>query len=684
MITGELEGGRLAGAAAPQPPSAEEEALKKNTDCVYFLASPLTCKKGSECEYRHSDFARVNPRDCWFWLNGNCLNPKCGFRHPPLDGLIGTQLPTPTGSAQPLLQTVAMTPVQVGDANSIQGVPCKFFQSGLCLKGDWCSFTHVPNSMRNKASVVPVTASATEPSNLSKVDISMLGKKIPPPTNKGKPIKGPVDQQVAEIVVKPGVHINELSRNKRIPDTSCINELLDYSHPVSNGDMVNRFISVKQPHQVDDPGMIDNKNVGDVSREPSPGFDVLVDDEGRNSDFYHSENPYGMSREYEGRNEYDIDNLTDYNMVAEADNDRYRYLHGYDSQGYPNGNYGLERDRASSERMSGHRRPYARAELDLRDRLTRNKQPRVLRSTIRHEQVHDKHAGYHSHEDLWRHERYAPQHENSLSNRLQGRIRLPRRSSSPIDRKMIRRADNGRLSSVRTRLPSIQGRIQDRIKGRIEGASTNGLKNYRGPHFRRDTSSDDNDDFAGPKSLAELKNRKNAEPSGHHVMGQEQLGKRKYVVPDALQQNGSLVSFDGPKPLEEILKRKRGEAIGTVKHGNSSAGEDVIEDKNQKEGKCEPVSSLLASMETTGAEESSYNDSQPVASKLEANTGIIAESRVDEASEAYEQREEFTSELHGGADFDRYGGDDGDGEEEYLDGDGDDDEFAKKLGVIYS
>uniref|UniRef100_A0A5B7CDF7 Putative zinc finger CCCH domain-containing protein 17 isoform X1 n=1 Tax=Davidia involucrata TaxID=16924 RepID=A0A5B7CDF7_DAVIN len=62
--------------------SAEEEALKRNTDCVYFLASPLTCKKGSDCEYRHSDIARVNPRDCWFWLNGNCLNPKCGFRHP--------------------------------------------------------------------------------------------------------------------------------------------------------------------------------------------------------------------------------------------------------------------------------------------------------------------------------------------------------------------------------------------------------------------------------------------------------------------------------------------------------------------------------------------------------------------------------------------------------------------------
>lgn len=32
-------------AAAPVQLTAEEEALKRNTDCVYFLASPLTCKK---------------------------------------------------------------------------------------------------------------------------------------------------------------------------------------------------------------------------------------------------------------------------------------------------------------------------------------------------------------------------------------------------------------------------------------------------------------------------------------------------------------------------------------------------------------------------------------------------------------------------------------------------------------
>lgn len=657
----------MAGAAAPQsqpqPPSAEEEALKMNTDCVYFLASPLTCKKGSECEYRHSDFARVNPRDCWFWLNSNCLNPKCGFRHPPLDGLMGAQIPTPTGSAQPLLpQTATAPPVQVLNANNTQGVPCKFFQSGFCLKGDWCPFLHAPNSMKNKALVVPVTASATEP---SKVEMPMLGKKVPP-TSKGE-VK-PIKQVAGE--VKPDVHIHELSRNRRMSDTSCINELPDYNcHPVSNGNIVDQFISVQQPHLVDEPGMIDNKDVGDVSREPSPGFDVLVDDEGRDSDFYHNEDRYGMPRDYDASNEYDIDHLTDYNMIAEADNDRYQDCRGYDSQGYPKGQYGLERNRASPERMSAgsylKRRPCARAELDLRHRLARSKQPHVLRSVISHDQSREKRTDDHSREDLWRHERHVPRHDNFLSNRLQGRIRLPRRSSSPIDREMIRRADNGRLSSRRARLPSNQGRIQDRIKARVENTSSDEWKNHRGPHLTRDMINDNNADFAGPKSLAELKNRKNAEPSRHNVMDQQQLGKRKYSVRDDLEENGGDFSFEGPKPLEEILKQKRGERFGTISRRNSSASptSESVFSVGKKEGM----------FERTGAEEN--GESQCVASKLETENGAVVEE-----SEAYEQREEFNK-LDGGAEFDMYDGDNGDGN---GNGDDEDEEFAKKMGVVYS
>ncbi|KAL5701505.1 F-box protein skip5 [Ranunculus cassubicifolius] len=59
----------------------EDDLKKRNTDCVYFLASPLTCKKGMECEFRHSEIARLNTTDCWYWLSGSCLNPTCAFRH---------------------------------------------------------------------------------------------------------------------------------------------------------------------------------------------------------------------------------------------------------------------------------------------------------------------------------------------------------------------------------------------------------------------------------------------------------------------------------------------------------------------------------------------------------------------------------------------------------------------------
>lgn len=38
--------------------------------------------QGADCEYRHSEIARLNPRECWFWVSGACLNPTCAFRHP--------------------------------------------------------------------------------------------------------------------------------------------------------------------------------------------------------------------------------------------------------------------------------------------------------------------------------------------------------------------------------------------------------------------------------------------------------------------------------------------------------------------------------------------------------------------------------------------------------------------------
>nr|CAD1842947.1 unnamed protein product [Ananas comosus var. bracteatus] len=115
----------------------EEEIRKRNTDCVYFLASPFTCKKlmkfipifssqGSRCEYRHRESARLNPKDCWYWLRGNCLNPNCGFRHPPFEV-----------SSRPLSEQ-SYGALSSGKAN----IPCYFYRHAHCIKGDQCLFLH--------------------------------------------------------------------------------------------------------------------------------------------------------------------------------------------------------------------------------------------------------------------------------------------------------------------------------------------------------------------------------------------------------------------------------------------------------------------------------------------------------------------------------------------------------------
>lgn len=50
----------------------------------------LSVFQGMDCEYRHSEVARLNPRECWYWLAGNCLDPACCFRHPVCPSLIYT------------------------------------------------------------------------------------------------------------------------------------------------------------------------------------------------------------------------------------------------------------------------------------------------------------------------------------------------------------------------------------------------------------------------------------------------------------------------------------------------------------------------------------------------------------------------------------------------------------------
>ncbi|KAD6454617.1 hypothetical protein R6Q59_016333 [Mikania micrantha] len=111
----------------------EDELNKRFTDCVYFLASPLTCKKGIECVYRHSEIARLNPRDCWYWLSGCCYNPDCAFRHPPLEGLKEAYHESLNPNNGPTLPVFDKT-----------NAPCYFYSKGFCNKAERCLFLHDP------------------------------------------------------------------------------------------------------------------------------------------------------------------------------------------------------------------------------------------------------------------------------------------------------------------------------------------------------------------------------------------------------------------------------------------------------------------------------------------------------------------------------------------------------------
>ncbi|GFP93997.1 zinc finger CCCH domain-containing protein 17 [Phtheirospermum japonicum] len=646
-----------------QPLSAEDEALKRNTDCVYFLASPLTCKKGNECEYRHSDVARINPRDCYFWLHGNCLNPKCAFRHPPLEGLLGAQAPTPTGPSAPVSQTVsAPTPHVPNTAPTKPGVPCVFFQKGYCMKGDWCPFLHLPISLSNKPSSMPLTAPPVEPATNKKALIglekSVQDKKVPP-VNVSKSVKDTAGAK-SSFEVEPSPTRNEFFINRRAPQIT----------PVSNGNPVNWPVRLQQSRHLDDPEPepenMNSKDVDEFSREPSPGFDVLVDDDVRDADYYPGEDRYGMSRDHESRSEYDIGLSSDYNTIPAGDNDeRYQGPIGYDSHEHRKGQYGWDPQRGSSVRSGGpyiERRPFARPdnvdlvdELDLRHRLANHKKPNGLRSVISHENARDKQFGDR------RGYRESSRENNSLSNRLRGRISLPgRRPPSPNNRG----PDRGRLSPVRANMTLHQGRIRDKIRGRVDEGFNNGGRNYRGPQARRDDSGDDRGKFAGPKSLAELKNKKNGEPSRRDVNDQQQssLGKRKHIVN---QESGNGLSFEGPKPLQEILKRKRGETVR-----NEDKVHEVAENETQ----------------VVNHDSTSVQKSEPVVdNKQEIEDGMIDDGADQEESEAvYEQRNgESDYEQVGGEDYDLYDGENDGDNVDYADED-DDDDFAKKMGVMYS
>ncbi|KAI3719758.1 hypothetical protein L6452_20662 [Arctium lappa] len=635
---------------APATTPEEDELLKRNTDCVYFLASPLTCKKGSECEYRHSDIARVNPRDCWYWLNGSCLNPKCGFRHPPLDGLLGTDVSTPVGPSVPPPHPAPYATMPK------QGVACIFFQKGYCLKGHLCPFLHgPPNSVNNKAAQSGSANPISEPPKMaySGPEKSFQDQKLTQLATTQKPVEFLVPQAVrmqAPLLARNG---GNGGGDKKAPPPSSSTGVVEppryksgrvVSPPVVNETPASKPNRGVYHHASDNDRILNGKDADEYSREPSPGFDVLVDNELGESEYYRNKDEFGRSR----GNDYDLDRPNDYNV----DRERYRDYDHYDER--QGERYAWDERRSSSERMlvgSAHleRRSYPRSaspdhfnESDLRHRIS--KQRRVsdngLRSVVSREGRVPRRDSHHHHQD-----------QGGLSSRLRGRIKIPERSTSPT---------NGRPP------PSVNhSRLRDRIKD-----NNNDPRDHKA--FSR--TSDNDSKFAGPKRLSELKKGYEQHPNDERQV----LGKRKYS-------NEEDLSFEGPKPLSEILKSKRGSETTRIKNhpdshvnnkeNNEKEREMVAEKKENK-----PVSAIVEPEKQTDSKKKPVSAIVEPEKQTDSVSAIDDDALLDEELEGYEDREGEYEYVDGEEEYnlDDEEGEYVDEEEEYGNENG-----KKEEGVVY-
>ncbi|KAI9077391.1 hypothetical protein K1719_040704 [Acacia pycnantha] len=689
--------------------SAEDEVLKRNTDCVYFLASPLTCKKGSECEYRHSEYARVNPRDCWYWLNGNCLNPKCAFRHPPLDGFLSPQAATAGGSSAPPSQT-APTSVPHAPYNSTkQAVPCIFFQKGLCLKGDRCAFLHGPNpNTNNKVPQVQATNQVTEPPSFKKVfsgpEKSTQERKISQ-ANVAKPVAGAEAKPAQKAETALHRNIAAIERHAPQPvgfDNEASRFKVVNTPPVTNGTTVARPNRVYQSHASDDHSFHNGKESDEFLRESSPGFDVLVEDELRNSDYYDREDQYGKARGQDGMNldsvnEYDLGHSVDYKSVADIDRERYCGPQGYESYDHVLETYEWDHRRSSSERMfratthldgMTHRRsgsPENVGVSDLRHRLSKHRRVNGLKSVVSHDYARQSHDDEQSHRFSSQKDAHQlPLNESALSNRFRGRIKLPANGGEEYVERESDRGRNRRALSPRTMQAPHPGRLRDRLRGRVQEDFER--KNFRDRPLRREINGDQDADFDGPKSLTELRNGNNSKNKEHQV-----LGKRKSLKEQ--QQSEDDFMFEGPKPLSEILKEKKAVTGKSSENKEDNKDREVTNGWEDTSDTDAQNGTLLANKEDVKNQESKFQAIENTVESDTAKTDVTHDQSFEEGmidNDVVEDQEyEGDDQKDGDYYYEQveegdYNFDEGENPEQegYMDDEEDGDDFAKKIGVM--
>lgn len=580
-----------------------------------------------------------------------------------------------SGPSVPSTQLATTSATHAAPYNSSKpAVPCIFFQKGFCLKGDRCAFSHGPNS--NNGNKI-----ASQGSMINQGAENPSFKKpfggIEKHTQEKKTFQGNVAtfggaeaKPVKKFETAPQKNIFKLEKHVPPPTAGFGNEALRFktasSPPPANGPNVARANRVLQARLPDDHSFHSGKDSDEFLRESSPGFDVLVADELRNSDYYHGEDEFGKPRGQDERgldslNEFDIGHSADYSSAADIDRERFRVSQGYESYDHVQEPYGWEPRKASAhaERRTHHRSdsPDSVEVSDLRHRLSKRRKGNGLKSVVTNDYALERHGEERSHRFPRKDSVHLPSNERSVNNRFRGRITLPPNGGDGnLERDLDRGRIRGRLSSGRLQAPH-EGRIQDRLRGRLPDDER---RSFRG------RSIGDRSGFSGPKSLAELKFGRNTENRE-----QQSFGKRKSFRDP--QQSDDDVPFEGPKPLSEILKEKKGVGAGAA----SSQSSKSVYNKN------EGITENEAVLETK-EEESKIQDNTDVTHGQSSEDGMIYdEAAEDQEYEGNDQREEGDYEYEqGDEEYDYEQVDEGENQEYMEDEDGDD--FAKKIGVVLS
>nr|AEV41035.1 zinc finger C-x8-C-x5-C-x3-H type family protein [Oryza minuta] len=695
--------------AGARPLAPEEEALRRNTDCVYFLASPLTCKKGNECDFRHSDNARMNPRDCWYWLNSNCLNPKCPFRHPPIDGMFGA----PTTGMPAVSSHYA--PYNSGK----QLVPCYYFKKGNCLKGDRCAFYHGPQSVGNNPpeQVAKVSSLPLEQLQTQKNDLLGIKDSVQPNNSiqHGAPItnergKTAVDRSTVNSARTATVAIPVASNAMSCPKSEKVKNgtpaALKESFTTSSGEdhpecYQNHFPMDSDPVQdwnqsyemppADDLPQ-NSREADELLGESSPGFDVLVDNDADGAAYLHNEDF--------GGDMYPVEDYeyapADFDVHAHHEREQFNGMDEQDQMGHMYNGYERKRRRSSSERNMERpfhserrflQRDRERVEMDGSDLRHRLRRRRINGSSLaisperngeqrrRDERYRERAHGHRTHRD-----HHQSSRGSTLSSRLQGRIKLPGRSPDRVDTRSEKERDRRRL--------------RDRLSP-VRRTEFQGARHREAGQHEEQTQRRSSELALGPRNADGQHSTRNV-PDSHNFPHRKNLR-------DSSKANGSVepeasLDFEGPKPLSVILQRKREAAWA-----NGSSACSPKQDKSAEVSCRQPISLAEAEKEgdniissdeyKSGSGDEEFRDeghipveghgqSSSHGEKLEAEDIIEVDPVENQDADNYDRREgESYYEPIEGQDYKS------DEENAYEDDDeeyDDDDDFARKVGVVFS